>query len=199
MGRFRGRTDMTVRTPRHMRSVVLALSTLMVLGGVFGGGQMAAQSQTSGTFAPQGHNIRQPVEITSDTLEVDQEKKMAIFAGNVDAIQGELQLRADQLEVYYTTKNGGESPTDSISRMRALGNVFIVSPNETAEGAQADYDVTTRTITLKENVRLTQGTNVLCGDALDLYLDTGRSLLKGGCRNKDGTPQRVQGLFYPSD
>ncbi len=182
-----------------VRMKIAAVCLTLMWGGVLGGGQVAAQSQTSGIFSPQGQNIRQPINITSDTLKVDQEKQLAIFAGNVDAIQGELQLRADQIEVHYATSNGGDAPADSITLMRALGNVFIVSPNETAEGALAEYDVASRTITLKENVRLTQGTNVLCGNSLDLYLDTGRSLLKGGCSNKDGKPQRVQGLFFPSE
>jgi lipopolysaccharide export system protein LptA len=42
-----------------------------------------------------------PVEIVSDSLVVEQEKQLATFTGNVDAVQGEMRLRADKLLVYY--------------------------------------------------------------------------------------------------
>ena len=159
-----------------------------------------------GVFAPGGHNTEQPIEITSDLLEVEQEKQVAIFIGNVDAIQGEMKLNSDRLEVYYDVEESEETApaeeteqTDSIRSLRAEGNVVVNSPNETAKGDWADYDVAKRVLTLHDNVILTQGRNVLCGSKLDMDLDTGRSLLNGKCARSASNPKgRVQGVFFPS-
>jgi lipopolysaccharide export system protein LptA len=162
----------------------------------------SAQTVGGGTFAEGGHNADQPIEISSDTLELEQEKQIAVFAGSVDAVQGDMSLKTDRLEVHYTTDEeaGVDGESQSISSMEAIGNVYVNSPRETAQGDTADYNVIDRILTLNDNVLLTQGSNVLCGNTLDMYLDTGRSLLKGACKksstNKKG---RVQGVFFPSN
>ena len=51
----------------------------------------------------QGYDTSLPIEITADSLEVRQEEQIAVFRGNVDAVQGDLNLRADELTVYYRT------------------------------------------------------------------------------------------------
>ncbi len=47
----------------------------------------------------QGYDTSLPIEITADSLEVENERQVATFRGNVDAVQGEMNLRADQLIV----------------------------------------------------------------------------------------------------
>jgi len=169
---------------------------------------MAQENAESGggVFAPGGHNTDQPIEITSDLLEVEQEKQVAIFIGNVDAIQGDMTLNSDRLEVFYNVEESeGEAQpeddgqTESIRSLRAEGNVVVTSPSETAKGDWADYDVAERILTLHDNVVLNQGRNVLCGSKLDMNLNTGRSLLKGKCARSASNPKgRVQGVFFPS-
>ena len=173
---------------------------------------MAQQDSNSGggVFAPGGHDTDQPIEITSDLLEVEQEKQVAIFIGNVDAIQGDMTLNSDRLEVFYNVEESegegeGEAQaeddgqTESIRSLRAEGNVVVKSPSETAKGDWADYDVVARILTLHDNVVLNQGRNVLCGSKLDMDLNPGRSLLKGKCARSASNPKgRVQGVFFPS-
>ena len=47
------------------------------------------------------HDSSLPIEITADSLEVLQDRKVATFTGNVDAVQGDLVLSADLLRVHY--------------------------------------------------------------------------------------------------
>lgn len=159
-----------------------------------------AGNSSAGIFAPGGHNTKQPITISSNTLEVKQDEEIAIFTGDVDAIQGDMRLRSDSLEVYYATEEGdGTTAPNSIKRIRALGRVFLVSPQETAEGDWADYDVTASVITLHDNVILTRGKNVLCGEVLNMDLNSGRSILSGACKDSGATQSRVQGLFFPDE
>lgn len=133
----------------------------------------------------------QPIEINADNLEVRQQDNLAIFTGNVEATQGRIRLTADQVKVWY--RPNGEAKADAggtIIRIDALGDVFVSSPDETAQGDVGIYDVPAKEITLTGDVVLTRGENVIRGEKLVLNMATGRSQIEGG-------KQRVRGLFVP--
>lgn len=159
---------------------------------------LAAASQTAAPVRPAG-NRDQPIEINADTLEVQQDKQVAIFTGNVDATQGDMKLKADQLKVFY--RPGGKageaprasapaSPAGAITRIEAAGRVFVSSPSQTAQGDQGVFDVERNTITLVSRVVITQDKNVVRGDRLVMNLTTGQARMDG--------QSRVQGLFVPN-
>ncbi|HYM31252.1 MAG TPA: LptA/OstA family protein [Candidatus Cybelea sp.] len=194
-----------------MRRAGFAAFTL-VLGLAFGAG---AEAQTRPAAK---HDTKQPIDISSDSLEVEQDKQIATFRGNVDALQGDLRLKADTLIVHYRNKAdsppaaqpppktaakgsaaGAAASADadpfaggSISRIDANGHVFVSSPEESGRGDTGYYDVDKRVIVLEgSQVVLTRGQNVLRGNRAVMNLDTGRSTL-------DVAPgQRVHGLFVP--
>ena len=138
------------------------------------------------------HDTSLPIEITADSLEVEQERQVATFIGTVDAQQGDLRLRADTVRVYYQDKTTGGGRT--ISRIEASGDVFVSSLGETAKGDDGVYDVVARTIELTGQVTLTRGQNVIHGDRLELDLDSGVSRVLGGASGG-----RVKGLFVPEE
>lgn len=137
-----------------------------------------------------------PFEISADSLEVQQDENIATFAGNVDARQGNMRLKADRLMVHYRGDKSGEASTSAISRIDASGSVFIASGRETAQGEAGVYDVENGLVILTRNVVLTRGENVIRGDRLVLNLVTGQTRVEGGA---DATRpgQRVRGLFVP--
>ena len=139
------------------------------------------------------HNANQPIEITADSLEVQQEKQLAIFRGNVEAVQGDMNLRADVLVVHYRPR---EDNQNSISLIEVEGNVFLSSPKEMAQGDRGIYDVDAERIELDGSVVLTQGENVIRGDHLELNLATGQSKM-ASVASADGSKQRVKALFVP--
>ncbi len=143
-----------------------------------------------------------PIEITADSLDVLQEKQVAIFTGNVEAIQGEIRLQADRMTVYYTD---GSQPTAAqsvsrISRLDVVGKVRLVSPTETARGDRGIYYVDRRLVRLLGNVVLTRGQNVLKGDGMEYDMASGRSRLvsKPSQAGQNGNG-RVKGLFVPNN
>ncbi|MFW6027763.1 MAG: LptA/OstA family protein, partial [bacterium] len=115
-----------VRNPARLRRCLLcAALTVMFLG------------TGAGAFAANEHDTNLPVQIDSDSLEIQQEKKVAVFSGNVAARQGKLVLRSDSLAVDYGNAKGdakkkGGAP--DINRLRARGRVHLVSPEESARG-----------------------------------------------------------------
>ena len=154
-----------------------------------------AQSQSSGG----AFDSNQPIEITADSLEVQQAEQIAIFEGNVQVIQGEIRMRAARLIVHYSDhkQQNQEEPTN-IRQIDAIGDVFISNPRETAQGDKGVYRVTNKQIDLTGNVVLTQGKNVLRGDSLTLNLATGQSRVEGGT-GTNGNQGRVKGIFVPEE
>lgn len=168
---------------RHTLSAIFVISVTLFDPG--GNGAVLAQST-----AESSHDTTLPIEITADSMEVDEGSKTVAFSGAVTAKQGDLRLTADDVVVHYAEKADGSGRT--ISSIEAKGNVFVSSPDETAQGDEGIYDVTGRTIQLTGNVVLTRGENVIRGQRLDLDLAQNKSRVEGG-----GDDGRVKGLFVP--
>ena len=157
--------------------------------------------------SPIAMDSKEPIEVASDTLEVLQNEKKAIFTGNVIATQGKIKMRGATMTIFYRESNtgGAEAPAADTSdalgkgiyRIEAEGNVIFTTPTEIAEGRKAVYDVDAQTITLNEDVTLTRGKNILKGTAMTYNLATGRSVLSSA----GATPGtgRVRGLFVPEE
>lgn len=154
----------------------------------------------------------QPIEISSDTLDVYQNEHKAIFSGNVIATQGTTNMRAAKMTVYYrgdgdktapAKKPESEAGAPAVSRIDAEGAVVFTTPTETAKGDSGVYNVETDTIDLMGgNVTLTRDKNILKGTHLTYNMKTGRSVLTSGNGQVSATGQktggRVRGLFVPS-
>ena len=134
----------------------------------------------------------QPIDINADNLEIQQNKNLAIFSGNVIAVQGRIKLRAEQLRVWYRAASDGGpgkgGAGGTIIRIDAINNVFVSSPTETAQGDIGIYEVGEQRLTLTGTVVLTRGENVLRGKKLIMNMATGQSRVSGG---------RVHGRFVP--
>jgi lipopolysaccharide export system protein LptA len=158
-------------------------------------------------------DTKQPIEISSDALEVLQHENKAIFKGNVIAVQGQVRLKSDVMTVHYTPKtDAGNTPAPkpqatpaapgamgAISLIEVNGHVFIATPEESARGDKGDYHVNDHLIHLfGPDVTLTRDKNILKGTALEYNLMTGRSVLTGGNNQVNGKPDgRVRSVFVP--
>jgi len=155
-----------------------------------------ALAQDGGFLGRMGEPIdtTAPIEISADALEVLQADQVAIFSGNVDALQGDLRLQASELRVHYSS---GEGTGGEISQLDANGDVHVSSPGETARGDSAIYNVLDAQVTMEGNVVLTQGGNVIQGDRLTIDLASGHSRIEGGASvvTEDNGDGRVRGVF----
>lgn len=167
-----------------------------------------AASQTQAQLS-RSQNNDQPIEISADKLEVQQDKQVATFSGRVEVVQGDTRLKAERLLVHYRQNNSQSAPNarppsqraggagnadiaQGISRIEAFGNVFVSSPTETGQGDTGVYDVDKKTITLEgREVILTRGQNVLKGNRMVMNMDTGQSTLQVA------PGERVRGVFIP--
>ncbi|MHA1165392.1 MAG: LptA/OstA family protein [Alphaproteobacteria bacterium] len=117
----------------------------------------------------------QPIDIESDTLEVQDANKIAIFSGNVKAVQGKMIMRSKRLKVKYaggendaaaganTAESKKKSGGSRITSIRAEGKVLInTADDQTVTSDWALFDVISQTVTIGGNVVLSQaGANFL--------------------------------------
>lgn len=142
-------------------------------------------------------NTNAPVQISADSLEVQQDNQIATFKGKVEASQDDMRLKADLVRVYYAdkSKSGGEpaggNDNSSISRIEAVGRVFISRPDQTAQGDRGTYDLDKRVIVLEGNVIITDKDNVIRGNKATMDLEGKQSVVE------QGPGGRVQGVFQP--
>lgn len=152
----------------------------------------ASQSGGLGTSALKNHDTRAPIDIDAARIEVRDRENQAIFSGDVRVRQGNMNLAAPTLRVFYE-RGQGSNPV--IQRVDAQGGVTLTSPSERASAAYGVYDVTDRQLTMIGNVVLNRGDSVLRGQRLAIDLESGRSTLDGAATAGSSPSSRVTGRF----
>jgi len=141
----------------------------------------AAHAQgTQVSFGPGNHDASQPVEITAQEFRIDQGAGVATFTGEVLVVQGEMRLAAGALRVEYGAP--GTAMERRIARLHASGGVTLASGTETAEAADAIYDVEAGQVQMRGDVMITQGAAFIAGDALEVDLGSGAGVMTGQVR-----------------
>jgi lipopolysaccharide export system protein LptA len=180
------------------RPALGAAGALLLAALAFGGPEASAQTAVGGFSSLSSADSKQPIDIESDQLEVDDKRHMAIFSGNVSATQGDNNLKAPRLEVFYDTKGqtatgkagsavkAASGPTDPITggqikRIHAMGGKVVVTSTkdqQEAIGDDAEYDVKAQQITMTgKEVVLAQGLSKVKGTKLVIDLKTGQAKL----------------------
>ena len=117
-----------------------------------------------------------PMEISADSLSVDQDTGLALFDGNVVVGQGGLRLSAGQVRVSYDAETG------DIRFLEITGGVTIVTATEAAEAQTARYDLDAGELILSGEVLVTQGASAMAADRMVVNLEDGTSRLDGRVR-----------------
>lgn len=175
------------------RPLMVVGAVLALLAGV------PLQAVGQGVSGLKKHDVNQPIDISADELEVQTKDNTAIFRGHVEAVQSDLNIKADRVTVYYRDQ-GGELPKggpSAISRVDASGNVILTSPTETVKSKWGVYDLDMKIVTLGGSVVMTRGQNNIRGDRLQLDLVSGVTRIEGGDAKALPEEKRVRGRFVP--
>ena len=151
-----------------MRATLISLVILL-----FSATLGVAQNVAFGGLAT---NPNAPVEITADSLEVNQETGTALFLGSVVIGQGALRLSAQEVTVFYTEN------AQSIERMDAKGGVTLVNGEDAAEADTATYNLADGLLRMQGDVLVSQGQSALLAEEMTLNLNTGLAQMSGRVR-----------------
>ncbi|HEX8233710.1 MAG TPA: LptA/OstA family protein [Caulobacteraceae bacterium] len=169
------------------------LAALGVAAGLLAAGPALAQLSGSGG----------PIDITANELELIDAQHLAIWRGDVEALQGGNRMRAEQINIQFAGSGGASAGAPGrnwgpVTRIEATGTVYFVTPQQTARGDRGLYEMTSNTVTLTGNVIVAQGQSVVRGDRLVVDIKSGRATMASGARGRNATG-RVRGVFYPNE
>jgi lipopolysaccharide export system protein LptA len=133
-------------------------------------------AQTSVNLGGMTVDTTAAIEVTSDSLSVDQDTGVAVFEGDVFIGQGDLRLTAARVEVIYGTD------TSQIARLIASGGVTFVTAAEAAEAQSADYDIEAGLLSLRGEVLLTQGASAISAEEMIIDVNDGTASMTGRVR-----------------
>jgi len=136
------------------------------------------------------NELENPIEITSNTLEIFQKNNTAIFSGDVVVTEKRVRLNADTITVFYKSSSDGKG---NVSKIEAVGNIIIISDENKITGNKAKYDVENKIIYIYENVVLTREGNNIKGDSLEYNINNGKMKISSS------KGKRVEGFFVPEN
>lgn len=151
-----------------MMKLIAFCAAILAAGSAFAQTSVALGGLTVDTSAA--------IEVTADSLSVDQDTSTAVFDGNVIIGQGDLRITAGRVEVVYG------SDTSRIARLLASDGVTFVTATEAAEAQQADYDITTGMLVLTGEVLLTQGASAISAGRMQINVTDGTATMDGRVR-----------------
>ena len=172
---------------------VAAVLALCAAGGL-AASAVVAQTARGVPNALQGfsENRGKPVQIEAASLEVRDRDQVATFSGAVNVTQGDTNMKANSLVVFYEREEAGNGGTNmkaakpgpdgaqQIKRLEAKGNVKVTQKDQVATGEQGIFDMRANTVTLIGNVVISKGANEAKGGRLVVDLNTGVSRIEGG-------------------
>lgn len=137
---------------------------------------VTAYAQTNINLGGMEVDTSAAVELTADSLSIDQASGTAVFDGNVMIVQGDLRLTAGRVEVIYG------ADTSEISRLLASEGVTFVTADDAAEAQQADYDIASGLLVMTGDVLLTQGPSAISAGQMTINVTDGTATMEGRVR-----------------
>ncbi len=137
-----------------------------------------------------------PIHIEADRMISLEQKNSVVFLGNVDAKQGDLTIRCEEMTVYYTqdkNKKKARSGSSEVKKLICRKNVEITQGDWLGTGNRMDYLSKDRKMILSGNAKAWQGPNMVSGKTITYYLDEKRSIVEQD-KKKSG---RVTAVIHP--
>ena len=121
----------------------------------------------------------QPIQIESDTLEIREQEKTALFSGNVKVVQGTTTLQSGNMTVHY--RGEGTSVTNGnadIEKIDVTDKVFLSSGTQQATADKGTFNLDAQVFVLEgDRVVLSEGQNVFVGCKLTVQMNSGEAKL----------------------
>ncbi len=132
-----------------------------------------------------------PIQIAADKMTAVDKSQTVVFTGNVDARQGDVRIRSDEMTIYYLEDdNSGSNTTKNAQQVKEIickGNVEVTSLEWLGTSNTMHYFSKKNLVRLLGNAKAYKGQNMVQGERIDYHLDTGRSEVFGAnVQTEDG-------------
>jgi lipopolysaccharide export system protein LptA len=155
---------------------------------LFAGTALGAPSSPPGAApkappTPPAGAPRLPINVTAETLVVEQGGVVIRFEGKVVLLREQLTLTCDRLLL-----RAAEGDPSQIRTGEAEGNVTLVRAGDHASAQKAAFDMAAGRVVLTGSPQLTRGTDTIRGTELTYTMADGRAAFRGP----------VEAVFTPS-
>ena len=117
------------------------------------------------------------VVVNADSLQLSEVDRVAVFRGAVEAVQGALVLRAEEMRVRYGDAESADGP--QVDTIDATGGVVILHQGDEIRGDRATYDVAAGVFEARGDVVLLREGSRILGQHFVGNLVTGESEMLG--------------------
>ncbi len=162
----------------------LMLSILFLIFFTVGGGAMDVLAADA------------PIHIEASRMTSTEKSNSVVFTGDVDAKQGDVRIRSDEMTVFYNalesptqqkdkkkpTQPAEKKSTQQVEKLICTGNVEVTRGEWLGTAKKMLYLSKERQVILTENAKAWQGQNMVSGEKIIYYLDEGRSEVVGGSK-----------------
>ncbi|MFA5042680.1 MAG: LptA/OstA family protein [Kiritimatiellia bacterium] len=135
-----------------------------------------------------GEDATNGTVITSTQLSFDQQKRQALFEGNVVVTDREVKILSDRLNVFFTEDN-------KVDRIEAEGHVSIIRNDVKATGEKATYDMKDGRMQLTGNPRIQRDQDMLTGETVTMWRDSKRILCEPNAKLIISSDQEMNRSF----
>lgn len=136
---------------------------------------------------------QQPIHISADSAQIDDNTGTTTYKGNVLMKQGTLEIRAANVDLYRIN--------DEVSQIIATGSPanFRQQPSldqamTDAFGEKLDYQITDQTVTITGKARVEQAGDTFSGERIVYQMD---KAIVNAYSGKGSSGQRVQMIIQP--
>ena len=142
----------------------------------------------------------QPISIEANRMVSQENQNSVIFLGKVDARQGTLTIRAEEMTVFYSEEkvakkdDKAEKPTNKVEKLICKNNVKVSQGDWLGTGERMDYFASERKAVLSGNAKAWQGQNMVTGKTITYFLNEKRTVVEPGGKDDD---IRVRAVIHP--
>lgn len=182
------------RRLRRARLVCLGLCAGLLLGsGALSHGQEGGRKGLA--------DSKDPLHVSSNRMEVYNQKNLVVFTGSVKANRGDMQIEANRMEVYMRAEEEGDEKRapaaaggmGDLDKIVATGNVKMnQAQRRFATAGRLEYRESTGVAVLTEKPRAWEGKNEVIGSKIEMNLQEETTIVHGSPR------RRVNVTLFPS-
>lgn len=151
---------------------------------------LATQAYSTLAYS-KSEDSQQPIYVEADSLEIRDSDNISIYTGNVKFTQGSLEIHADRLTLYFN-----DNKVLTLMKMAGSPATFRQLNDSdmeiTGEALEMEYRESESTLLLLDNAKLTQGTNIIESNKINLNIDS--NSIEAGSPEPDN---RVRMLIQP--
>ena len=133
----------------------------------------------------------QPIEVEADSLEVRESEQISIYQGNVELVQGSLQISCERLVIRFNADNELQviEMTGAPARFRQLDDD---QKEMLGEAAQIDYTESESLLVLRGSARFSHAGDIIESEMI--RVNTESNSIQAGSSESD---ERVKMLIQP--